>query len=241
VAGEGSQMASMKAELQASGLHETVHVLGGVPSGKMPELMAASDIFFLPSQNEGISLALYEAMSSGLAIVGANVGGQGELVTPGCGVLVTHGTHPDEAAAYADILHDLVNDPPRRQAMAHASRMRMVEQFDLSCMGETVHKHLLRVIEGKQAGIVGATGAPEELAVQREIRTLVEYLQVRQRQQWLEREYSALITPKPPSHWFYLWVRQLFLPLYQRISATRSLGWVAGLILGIKRRLVKAP
>ena len=66
-------------------------MLGGVPNEKMRDLLAAADIFFLPSRWEGIALAIYEAMSMGVAVVGAIVGGQAELVTPECGVLIPRG------------------------------------------------------------------------------------------------------------------------------------------------------
>jgi glycosyltransferase involved in cell wall biosynthesis len=51
--------------------------------------MAATDIFFLPSQWEGIALTLFEAMAMQLVPVAADVGGQRELVTPDCGFLIS--------------------------------------------------------------------------------------------------------------------------------------------------------
>ena len=50
--------------------------------------MAASDVFFLPSKMEGLSIAFIEAMSMGLTVVGSDVGGQGELVDEHSGVLL---------------------------------------------------------------------------------------------------------------------------------------------------------
>ncbi|HWQ12412.1 MAG TPA: glycosyltransferase family 4 protein, partial [Roseiflexaceae bacterium] len=91
-------------------------------------------IFFLPSQQEGISLALYEAMAMGLAPVCADVGGQRELLTPECGVLVPPGR--DEARAYEEALATLLADPARRQALGRAGRRRVAEAFRLDQMGD---------------------------------------------------------------------------------------------------------
>ena len=55
---------------------------------RIKDLLNAADIFFLPSQMEGISVAIYEAMSMGIVSVGADVGGQSELVTETCGFLI---------------------------------------------------------------------------------------------------------------------------------------------------------
>jgi glycosyltransferase involved in cell wall biosynthesis len=239
VAGEGSLLAQLKAAIQTYGLRGRVHLLGAVPAPKMPAVMAAADIFFLPSKNEGISQALYEAMSCGLVVVCARVGGQAEVVIQDCGFLYTPGTQPDEVTQYAEYLHALVCDGPHREKMSHASRERIVENFSISLMGECVHRNLLNLIVNQKSSPETATPTPDLSSVERETRNAVEYLQVRQRQRWLEREYSALVTPKPPSHWFYLWIRQIFLPLYTRMRGDGSSSRMEKLIRSIKRRFVK--
>lgn len=116
-----------------------VRMLGPVAAGKMPGLMAAADVFFLPSLWEGIALSIYEAMAAGLAVVGADVGGQTELVTPECGVLLPMPTPRDEqaeAAVYAETLDELLDDPARIAALGAAARRRIVEHFELDRMGE---------------------------------------------------------------------------------------------------------
>lgn len=49
----------------------------------VPELMRAIDVFVLPSLNEGISNTVLEAMASGVPVVAADVGGNGELIEAG--------------------------------------------------------------------------------------------------------------------------------------------------------------
>lgn len=151
VAGEGEDRDALTARLNELGLlrvDETpdpsrpVVRLGAVPPERMPGIMAASDIFFLPSMWEGIALSIYEAMAAGLAVVGAEVGGQRELVTPETGLLLERPLSADggndlgaEADRYALALLDLINDGRKRAALGAAARKRIESHFELANMG----------------------------------------------------------------------------------------------------------
>jgi glycosyltransferase involved in cell wall biosynthesis len=134
VAGDGPYMGYLRAFVRRHGLQRQVRLLGAVSSTRMRELLAASTIFFLPSQNEGISLAVYEAMAMGVAPLAADVGGQAELVTPECGVLVARG--PGERADYERALLRLLNNPLSLRRIGAAARERVERHFPLSQMGE---------------------------------------------------------------------------------------------------------
>src|SRR4030095_13868840 len=99
-------------------------------------LMAASDIFFLPSEHEGISLACYEAMAMGLPIVGSDVGGQRELITSDCGFLVQKNEY--EIACYLEALRKVLKSPELREKMKSAARCRVEQHFRLSDMGKSM-------------------------------------------------------------------------------------------------------
>lgn len=140
VAGDGELDGAMREALTKARLEESGHVitLGAVRTESMPAYMAASDIFFMPSKWEGIALSIYEAMASGLAVLGADVGGQRELVTPETGVLMPG---PDkindpelEARGYAYALAALLADPARRTALGATARERIVNHFELTNM-----------------------------------------------------------------------------------------------------------
>jgi hypothetical protein len=49
----------------------------------MPAVYQEADVFVLPSQQEGMSIALLEAMASGLPVIVTDTGGTAELVTQG--------------------------------------------------------------------------------------------------------------------------------------------------------------
>ena len=94
-------------------------------------LLPQFDVFALPSQAEGISNTLLEAMACGCAPVATDVGGNAELVEAGInGLLVP----AQDSAALAAALARLVADPALRQRLASASLARVREQFSLDGM-----------------------------------------------------------------------------------------------------------
>jgi len=93
---------------------------------------------------EGISLAIYEAMACGLAIAGADVGGQIELVTPECGILIQRSSEAVETGIYTSMLLDMLRDPRKLRSMGKAGRRRIAERFELRDMGVRMHELLLQ-------------------------------------------------------------------------------------------------
>lgn len=136
IAGDGPMREALEMDLERYGLKHRARVLGFLPLDEIRELLAASDIFFLPSKWEGISLAIYEAMAMEAVVVAADAGGQRELVTPECGVLVSPGD--GESERYAGHIASLLGDPERRAGMADAARRRVRENFRLADMGAAV-------------------------------------------------------------------------------------------------------
>ncbi|MFH1810518.1 MAG: glycosyltransferase [Pseudomonadota bacterium] len=130
IAGDGDLRMFLTAYLRLHRLRDHVRMLGDVTSQDMRALMAAADILFLPSAWEGIAVSVYEAMASETVPVTADVGGQRELVTPECGVLVS--PHADQLSSYVQALTDLMRSPEKRRAMASAGRRRICDQFPLT-------------------------------------------------------------------------------------------------------------
>ena len=142
VAGDGDELPTLRRFLGDHGLDACVRLLGWVGNERMRELQAAADIFFQPSRLEGLSLALFEAMAMETVPVSARVGGQDELVTADCGVLVTPGD--GEIEGYVEALRRLIDSPALRAAMGAAARRRVVESFRLDQMGERMCQALNR-------------------------------------------------------------------------------------------------
>lgn len=111
----------------------TVRMIGPVDLDEMRLVMSASDLLMLPSQSEGIAIVLFEAMSMGVVPVATDVGGQGELLTGDCGMLLPFDERLNDAMAEA--LDALLTDEPLRRRLATAGRKRVEEQFRLEQMG----------------------------------------------------------------------------------------------------------
>jgi glycosyltransferase involved in cell wall biosynthesis len=134
VTGDGPYLEFLKEFVQKHRLQQFVRFAGTLTLEQIKELHAAADLFFLPSEYEGISLTLFESMAMETVPVAADVGGQRELVTPDCGNLIPHGEH--EIEEYVRVLKHLVESPQKRQAMAIAGRERIVNNFSLDKMTE---------------------------------------------------------------------------------------------------------
>jgi sugar transferase (PEP-CTERM/EpsH1 system associated) len=127
--GEGSLRAPIEALLEETGLTRQVWLAGD--RDDVPALMAAMDLFVLPSLAEGISNTILEAMACGLPVVATRVGGNAELVQEGrTGVLVER----DDPAAMATALAGYVHDSGLRRDHGAAARQRIEAHFSLDGM-----------------------------------------------------------------------------------------------------------
>ncbi|MEA3365501.1 MAG: glycosyltransferase family 4 protein [Candidatus Hydrogenedentes bacterium] len=131
LAGDGS-LARVLHE-QARPLGERFIFLGW--RGDIPDLMAALDIFVLPSLNEGMGRVLLEAAAAGVPAVASYVGGVPEVVHEGeTGYLVP----PGESQAIAEKVLLLVRDTKLRTRMGAKAKERVAPYYGLEKMVERI-------------------------------------------------------------------------------------------------------
>jgi glycosyltransferase involved in cell wall biosynthesis len=145
VVGDGEDLPWLRLFVLRHRLGRRVRLLGNVPQQRVRELMCAGDILLLPSEREGIALTIYQAMACGMAPLASDVGGQRELVTPECGVLLPLGA--DEEQAYVQALRRLIADPELRERMGAAGRARIVAQYTSDRMADRMWSLLDRADE----------------------------------------------------------------------------------------------
>jgi glycosyltransferase involved in cell wall biosynthesis len=90
------------------------------------DILSAIDIFVMPSLKEGLGLALMEAMSSGLAVIGSAVGGIKTLIKDGeNGLLV----NPEDSPGIAKAIIDLLFDSNKASSLGANARKYIAAEF----------------------------------------------------------------------------------------------------------------
>jgi len=93
----------------------------------VPAILAALDLFVLPSYREGMPYALLEAMATGLPVVATNIRGCREEVVEGVtGVLVP----PRDVGELAGAIAKILSTGGLAARMGAAGRSRVLEKFD---------------------------------------------------------------------------------------------------------------
>jgi glycosyltransferase involved in cell wall biosynthesis len=124
--GDGPLLKDLEGLRASLGLEDSVRFCGY--HADVAPLLADADVFLLSSISEGVSIALLEAMASGLPAIATDVGGNREVVVHGVtGLLTPAGS----AEALADAMVLLMSDPGTLERMGVASRRRVEEEFNL--------------------------------------------------------------------------------------------------------------
>lgn len=100
--GSGPLEPTLREIVQQNGLDDQVRFCGRKPHEAIPDWMAASDLFCLPSLREGCPNVVLEALSCGRPVVASRVGGVPELLDDATGIMPAAGD-PD---ALASALHE---------------------------------------------------------------------------------------------------------------------------------------
>jgi glycosyltransferase involved in cell wall biosynthesis len=127
IVGEGPQRGDLERLAEELELADRVRFLG--LRRDVPALLQCMDVVAMASLNEGLPLAVLEAMASARPVVATDVGGVQEIVEDGVsGVLV----RAREPGAMGRAVHELLEEPARRQNLGAAARARVLEHFTLA-------------------------------------------------------------------------------------------------------------
>ena len=133
--GDGPQGDKLRSMAEGSPLRDRIFVLSSMEA--IQDAYAAADVFVLPSISEGLSNALLEAMSSGLAVLGSRVGGTAEAVEEErTGLLFA----PQDEAELAAKLKRFLDEPGLAGRLGAAAREKAVAAFSLDRTAEAYER-----------------------------------------------------------------------------------------------------
>lgn len=127
IMGLGEDYDKLVRDVELSGISDHVSFLGNVPNPEMHDKLLAENIYCLMSNNEGLPIAILEAMRAGLPVISTKVAGIPEQVDNRNGILID----PD-----VEQMKDVLNDLPNYDwlALGEASRKRFEEEFTFQRM-----------------------------------------------------------------------------------------------------------
>lgn len=146
--GEGPFSEQLQAQIATRNLQNQV-VLAGV-FDSVEEVLAAADLFVLPSWEEGMSVALLEAMAAGLPVVATDIPGNRDLVADGqTGLLVP----PRDPAILAKAIRRILADPRWAGCLGTAARESTASRFSLAAMADQHLRLFESLIEAGPTGL----------------------------------------------------------------------------------------
>lgn len=127
IVGRGGSMEALKKLAANLGVEKQV-IFTGYRSD-VPSFYHMADLFFFPSHREGLSVALMEAMASGLPVVCTRIRGNEDLVVHGKDGILIDGSVGDAVQAIAY----MVNHPSKCREFA-ACAGRVVKSYEISAV-----------------------------------------------------------------------------------------------------------
>lgn len=149
IVGDGSRRQALEALAAARGVGGIVEFLGH--RNDVPALLAAADVFVLPSRSEAFPNGAIEAMAAGLPVVACAVGGLLDLIETGrTGILVP----PSDPEPLAAALRSLYDEPERAKAIGREARREVQARYSFERMVaafEDLYDTELRARQGLRA------------------------------------------------------------------------------------------
>lgn len=136
IAGAGRERDNLMAHARSLGLDDrTVQLPGWIGPDRKAELLASAAVFALPSYEEGLPLALLEAMAVGVPIVATAVGGIPDaVVDERDGLLI----EPRDVDGLTDALARVLDDDALAARLSEAGRERAESEFSTDALARRV-------------------------------------------------------------------------------------------------------
>jgi len=135
-------------KIRANGVADSVQLPGFVLGREKLHQLQQASIFVLPSYEEGVPIAILEAMAAGLPIVTTPVGGIPDILEHGENALLVE---PGDVEGLACGIIDLLRNETLRTRMSLANRRKAEEEFDLSIFLDRLQEVYRQILEDAHA------------------------------------------------------------------------------------------
>jgi glycosyltransferase involved in cell wall biosynthesis len=143
---KGGEEAGLRLRATDPLLAPVVRILGH--RDDVPDLLAAAELYAMPSLSEGMPLALLEAMHAGLAIVASRVGGMPEAVRHEREALLVPPSDPERLA---EALERLLTDQDLRHRLGRAAKERARAKYSADVMTAAYETLYRRAIDARSS------------------------------------------------------------------------------------------
>jgi glycosyltransferase involved in cell wall biosynthesis len=136
-AGSNEDEIAIKQLVKEKGVEANVFFPGWVRDEKKDRVLRDSDVFFLPSYNEGMPMSILDAMGYGLPVISTNVGGIPKIVHDG-----ENGTCCDvgDIVGFANEIISILADEERKKSAAKASIVIVENRYSLEAHLSSLEK-----------------------------------------------------------------------------------------------------
>ncbi len=127
IGGDGN-ITEVKSMIEKYNLNANIEVLGWISGEVKTEYIMKSSLFVLPSYNEGMPMAILEAMSYGLPVISTYIGGIPKVIDDRHnGVLI----YPGDINALEDAIEFVIRDHTTNQLLGQSARVKIENSFNL--------------------------------------------------------------------------------------------------------------
>ncbi|MDX2159648.1 MAG: glycosyltransferase family 4 protein [Hyphomicrobiaceae bacterium] len=146
IVGAGPDGAALEELARAKGLEASVTFAGAMPAR---EAFRLGRVLVMPSRAESLPYVALEAAGAGLPLIATDVGGVSEIVAGTDTRLVP----PDNAAALADAMREVLDHPDAAKARARRLHAAIASRFSVSAMTDGVVAFYVSAAEARSVAV----------------------------------------------------------------------------------------
>jgi len=142
ICGSGSQKEQLEKMIEEFELGDRIFLLGSILYSKIPQYVAAADIFIRPSLAEGFGNVFIEAMATGIAVIGTPVGGIVDFIRNRETGLFCEPENPKDIAEKIKLL---IDDKELRRKISENGKKMVEEVYSWDIIADSIKKLYYRI------------------------------------------------------------------------------------------------